>query len=100
MNPEPILDDISEQEMAAAIRTLQGLGYTYHGGEQWKPPTGEKPDFAAIDARRGAYERVAAYLAQYRKMGGLDPEFIHAVNGWDLVVNDLQILLDFTKDHP
>jgi hypothetical protein len=22
----------------AAINTLEALGYTYHGGEQWKPP--------------------------------------------------------------
>lgn len=25
----------------AAIRTLKGLGYTYHGGQQWKPPLGD-----------------------------------------------------------
>src|SRR5262245_11717549 len=30
---------------AAAIRTLENLGYTYHGGELWKPPLGEAPDF-------------------------------------------------------
>lgn len=24
----------------AALRTLDGLGYTYHGGELWKPPLG------------------------------------------------------------
>jgi DNA-directed RNA polymerase subunit RPC12/RpoP len=28
---------------AAAIKTLEFLKYTYHGGEQWKPPLGEKP---------------------------------------------------------
>jgi hypothetical protein len=30
---------------AAAIRTLQSKGYTYHGGEQWKPPIGPVPNF-------------------------------------------------------
>lgn len=25
----------------AAVKTLQGLGYTYHEGEQWKPPLGK-----------------------------------------------------------
>lgn len=25
----------------AAIKTLEALGYTYHGGEQWKPPLGK-----------------------------------------------------------
>ena len=24
----------------AAALTLASLGYTYHGGEQWKPPVG------------------------------------------------------------
>jgi hypothetical protein len=28
------------QEAQAAINTLKHLGYTYHGGEQWKPPLG------------------------------------------------------------
>lgn len=28
---------------AAAVRTLSAIGYTYHGGEQWKPPLGERP---------------------------------------------------------
>ncbi len=30
-------------ESQAAVRTLQFLGYTYHGGEQWKPPLGKRP---------------------------------------------------------
>lgn len=29
---------------AAAIKTLESLGYTYNGGELWKPPLGKKPD--------------------------------------------------------
>ncbi len=28
----------------AAMRTLERLGYTYHGGEEWKPPLGEPKD--------------------------------------------------------
>jgi hypothetical protein len=31
--------------MEAAIRTLTYLGYTYHGGEQWKPPLGTLDDY-------------------------------------------------------
>lgn len=27
-------------EVIAAVKTVQGLGYTFHGGEQWKPPLG------------------------------------------------------------
>lgn len=28
----------------AAVKTLENLGYTYHGGEVWKPPLGPKPE--------------------------------------------------------
>lgn len=34
----------------AALETLEHLGYTYEGGELWKPPNGEVPDFDKIDA--------------------------------------------------
>jgi hypothetical protein len=33
------------QETTAAIDTLKFLGYTYHGGEKWKPPLGKRPDW-------------------------------------------------------
>jgi hypothetical protein len=33
------------KEAIAAIDTLKFLGYTYHGGEKWKPPLGPKRDF-------------------------------------------------------
>jgi hypothetical protein len=35
----------------AAIKTLQDLGYTYHDGEQWKPPLG-KPQAEPVAADR------------------------------------------------
>jgi hypothetical protein len=28
-----------------AVKTLESMGYTYHGGEYWKPPLGKKPDW-------------------------------------------------------
>lgn len=31
----------------SAVRTLEKLGYTYHGGKYWKPPIGPRPDFDA-----------------------------------------------------
>ena len=40
------------QSAFAAVATLKSLGYTYHGGEQWKPPLGKKPDFDLIAALR------------------------------------------------
>ena len=31
--------ELLQQVLVAAVSTLEGLGYTYHGGEQWQPPT-------------------------------------------------------------
>lgn len=44
----------------AAVNTLQSLGYTYHGAEQWKPPTGKAPDFDLVDQLRALQEEKAA----------------------------------------
>ena len=38
---------LSEQMRDAALRTVQAAGYTYHGGEHWKPPIGRRPAFVA-----------------------------------------------------
>lgn len=52
----------------AAVRTLRHAGYTYHGGEMWKPPLGLSPH--VVEARE-----------KLRAMGVLDPEtgLIHPV---------------------
>lgn len=33
----------------SAVKTLEALGYTYSGGELWKPPIGKAPDFNLMD---------------------------------------------------
>lgn len=35
--------ELEMSPLVAARKTLERLGYTYHGGEQWKPPLGEIP---------------------------------------------------------
>lgn len=30
---------------ASAVKTLEQMKYTYHGGEMWKPPIGKPPFF-------------------------------------------------------
>lgn len=39
-----VLREMVDRESHAAISTLENLGYTYHGGELWKPPLGECPE--------------------------------------------------------
>lgn len=33
-----------------ALRTLRKLGYAYYGGDEWKPPIGQPPNFNLIDS--------------------------------------------------
>lgn len=40
-------NDAAKKE--AAFKTLQDLGYTYHGGEMWKPPLGQPPAYITWD---------------------------------------------------
>ena len=37
--------DMLKRKNVAAANTLNALGYTYHGGEQWKPPIGKAPEY-------------------------------------------------------
>lgn len=47
---------------SAAIKTLQALGYTHSGGELWKPPIGQAPNFDLIDNLRTRIARLEAEL--------------------------------------
>lgn len=40
---------MSDRRAAAAVATLRQLGYTWEGGELWKPPIGPAPDFEMRD---------------------------------------------------
>lgn len=51
---------------AAARRTLERMGYTYHGGEAWKPPLGPAPNFNLLDEKNGEIERLRAELEKAR----------------------------------
>jgi hypothetical protein len=58
-------------KQAAAIKTLEFLGYTYHGGEQWKPPLGKKPEWLDEPAP-AQQEPVLQDIEQYRlQMAGI-----------------------------
>jgi hypothetical protein len=59
---------MDESKLLAAQKTLERMGYTYHGGEQWKPPLGQAPDFALVDrlkARLEAAEELIAAIDEY-----------------------------------
>ncbi|WKL16587.1 hypothetical protein QYQ99_03255 [Comamonas testosteroni] len=53
----------AQPEATAAIKTLQNLGYTYHGAELWKPPIGKVPDFDLIDSLRNRISELEASQA-------------------------------------
>ena len=75
-------------EHAAAVRTLELIGYTYHGGVLWKPPLGPAPTF---DAPATGDEREASgaeALKNLRKELGTI-RWMSAVEGdpWDQAIN-------------
>ena len=49
---------LAREAEQSAIKTLEQLGYTYHGGELWKPPLGKAPEFNLIDSLRADAERL------------------------------------------
>jgi hypothetical protein len=54
---------VASPELAAlhaAARTLKARGYTYNGGEHWRPPLGQKPNFKLLDS-------LHAELARYQE---------------------------------
>lgn len=60
-----------DQRAEAAIRTLERLGYTYEGGELWKPPLGVRCPIAIAPARRKALHARIEFKPEYyrRQMG-------------------------------
>lgn len=55
------LEQALSDEAAAAVATLNHLGYTWQGGKQWKPPVGLPPSYINDDR---------AELEAYRKAAG------------------------------
>ncbi|MDO9345057.1 MAG: hypothetical protein Q7T99_16390 [Pseudomonas sp.] len=55
--PEQILALIAESaRLQSAAKTLERLGYRDNGGELWKPPLGQKPDFSLMDQLKAENE--------------------------------------------
>ncbi|WP_063664506.1 hypothetical protein [Comamonas thiooxydans] len=54
--------DDSARRLQAAERTLLGRGYTYHGGELWKPPLGKAPDFDRNDRNAALLAEIDAHM--------------------------------------
>ncbi|WP_313824034.1 hypothetical protein [Leclercia sp.] len=55
----------------AAFDTLQHLGYTWHGGEKWKPPLGQPPAYITWD---GEGRPPVGAETEYRIMTARNPE--------------------------
>lgn len=56
-NPDAVLALIAENaRLQSAVKTLERLGYRDNGGELWKPPLGQKPDFSLMDQLKAENE--------------------------------------------
>jgi hypothetical protein len=43
------VSDVNERsEESTAVKTLKSLGYSWNGGEQWKPPIGKSPEYINV----------------------------------------------------
>ena len=56
------VENCTFNEMVAAIRTLERKGYTYQGGELWKPPLGKQPSFVMLDYWQARAEKAEHLL--------------------------------------
>lgn len=67
----------------AAVRTLEALRYTYHGGEMWKPPIGERPPRVLIVTNRNgaAWGRGADVVAPGVSLTGFGYDLIYVDSG-------------------
>lgn len=66
------MTDDSATRATAAVRTLERLGYTHHGGQEWCPPLGKRSDFDLLDARGAQIERLRRDCAEaYQATGFL-----------------------------
>ena len=59
------LEQTLSDEAAAAVATLNHLGYTWQGGKQWKPPVGLPPSINDDRAELEAYRKAAGGLVAW-----------------------------------
>jgi hypothetical protein len=55
-------------EEIAAVKTLNQMGYTYHGGELWVPPLGKEPNWGLVEMWQHEAQRYKARAASLAKM--------------------------------
>ena len=56
----------NQNKYEAAVATLEGRGYTYCGGQLWRPPAKSAPDFTVMDFLGLKCEILIGMLADYR----------------------------------
>lgn len=75
---------IARSRMATAVVTLERLGYTWEGGELWRPPLGKVPDFtipkpfkayAVFDDIDGKIDGELSLYAEEFEYGNILPGF-------------------------
>ena len=71
---------LAREAEQSAVKTLEQLGYTYHGGELWKPPLGKAPDFNLIDLYRADAERWRYSVAI---VGNQTMNWLDVYDDWD-----------------
>jgi hypothetical protein len=74
-NERVLAGDGMESKRKAAVATLEHRGFTWHGGDLWKPPLGLPPEFVSNDRAELQEYRKAAATKQVPFMYGIeDPD--------------------------
>lgn len=73
---------------AAAVRTLENLGYTYHGGELWEPPIGEVPERFKFKHRE--FDKASDAVIAFENGEDLYTHF--KIDRWVRIMDVLQVI--------
>ena len=98
-----VLCGMRGKELLAAELTLLRLGYTFEGGEMWKPPIGKAPSFSAPDLLAAAEKHMRDRAATYDKPEGersmgKTVEAFNIITGRDLTESEGWLLMQILKD--
>lgn len=88
--PDP---DEAPHKWAAAVATLEDMGYSHTGGMRWRPPLGKRPDFPAADLAR---RLLSELLAVIHRDGG----HYEQTHGTEKAVADAMVTLATERSQP
>lgn len=79
-----VLSNLTHAEYASrisAVRTLENMGYTWNGGELWKPPLGKPPAYITGEPAPGVADNLRDAIAF--ALDPHNPDALEWLRSWD-----------------